>query len=836
MFLTVPPLLLKAGINHLLRHPWQLFLALVGISMGVALVLAVDIANSAAKASFAHSVEQIKGTATHRVVSALGSIDEDIYTRLFTQPGMPPIAPVITASVRIKGYDERFQLIGTDIMAESNFRRSLAGNLTKGPALDKWLSDPKALMISKSAAEYLNIQESESLQVSHKGNEFMLQVHAISELDTSSSRLLLFVDIATAQSIRAEGSTISYLDLKLDKEKPGDIQLLLPAGVELVDINRQTESTQGLSAAFELNLTAMSLLGMLVGIFLIFNAISFSIIQRRNLLGRLRSLGVTSAQLYQVIILEAISLAVIGTILGLMLGFWLGQHLTAIVSATISELYYEINAQAINVNLSSLVKASLVGIIGTLVAAWLPAMQASKTKPLTTLSRAAFEQAIHSHLLRLAITGLVLVLIGMFTAFLLPGGVVSGFIGLFIILIGMVLTIPMVLRQLGKVLSVFSVNLIWQMSVRDLDRHISRLATATAALVLAISTSVGIAIMVDSMRSTVADWLGDLLTGDLYIAPESYVDNAYLSEKSINDIIQLDGIDDYSLYRNFKIEMGGRKIQLVAARLSAKSRNGFEFIQGDKSQVWSAFDDGSVIISEPLAYRMRLSVNDPVQLVTRQGEKTFQVAGVFRDFASEHGRLFINHDTFQFHWKDTRFNTLAVFSSKLAPDKLQQLINRSTANDQPLMMTQSKDVIDESMAVFDRTFRITEVLRLLSILVAFIGIFSALMAVLLERKKEFAILRAIGLTQPQIRQLILLESVMLGLISAVIAVPTGLLMAWILTDVIQYRAFGWSMPFQISWEPVVIAILLGGSAALLAAIYPASVASRRNPAPLLRED
>ncbi|MEJ2213387.1 MAG: FtsX-like permease family protein [Gammaproteobacteria bacterium] len=212
------------------------------------------------------------------------------------------------------------------------------------------------------------------------------------------------------------------------------------------------------------------------------------------------------------------------------------------------------------------------------------------------------------------------------------------------------------------------------------------------------------------------------------------------------------------------------------------------------------------------------------------------MAGIFRDFASEHGRLFMPIDEFQKHWQDKRINTMALFSNELSPEQLESKLYDLVQTSEKIIITRTKDVIEESMAIFGRTFRITEVLRLLSIFVAFVGIFSALMAILLERKKEFAILRAVGLTQSQISQLILVESIMLGLIAALLAVPVGLAMAWVLTDVIQYHAFGWSMPFQFSLEPIVVANVMGCLAALIAAIYPAWLASRRNPAPMLRED
>ena len=836
IFFKTPPLLLRAGIFYLIRHPWQLLLALTGISMGVAVVLAVDIANSAAKAAFAVSSEQIRGSATHRITNAFDRLDQDIFQQLFTQPGTAPIAPVVKTQVRIPGYSSRFQLIGIDILAESNFKRSFTGDFNDQLSLGEWLSDPEAVIISRSAADMLDVDIGDSLAIRHKGTDSRLRIRAINDLESDASRSLLIVDIATAQRIRDEGNTLSYIDVILADNEQKGFASLLPNGAKLVAINQQTEGVLGLSAAFELNLTAMSLLAMLVGVFLIYNAISFSIVQRRNLLGRLRSLGVLSKELYKVILLEAFIVGVLGSLIGIQLGVWLGQGLTTIVAATISELYYDVSVQAVKVEAVSLLKAGLIGLLGTLIAALLPAMQASKTKPLTTLSRAAFEQSIHKQIPTLALAGFMLALAGLLIAFYMPGGLITGFVGLFAAIIGMVLTTPLVLQKSSRILALFFKNLVWQMSVRDMDRHISRLATATAALMLAISASVGIAIMVDSMRSAVSSWLGDLLTGDLYVAAEGFEEGAYLQQNSIDKLLKLKAVNDYSLYRNIKLELEHRKTYLIAARLSPHSKKGFRFASASDDRAWADFDKGDVIISEPLAYRMNLSAGDIINLPTAAGEKKFRVAAVFNDFASEHGRIFIDLKKFQSYWSDQRINTLALFSDSLNAQALHQLISETINDLDDLTLTKTQTVIDESMAVFDRTFRITEVLRLLSILVAFIGIFSALMAVLLERKKEFAVLRALGLTQKQISQLILTESGMLGLLAALMAVPTGIVMAWILTDVIQQRAFGWTMPFQVSIEPVLIAILLGVSAAVIASLYPAWSASRRNPAPLLRED
>ena len=830
------PLLLRAGLRYQLHHRWQALLALVGIVMGVAVVLAVDLANGAAKASFALSSEQLRGAATHRLVGATGQVPQALYRTLATTPGHPPLAPVISSRVRVPGRAGRLQLIGLDVFAEAGFRDTLPGVISGAATLGDWLARPDVMVLSASAATALAVQPGGRLRVLHEAVPHDLEVLAIHPDRSIASRDVLLVDIATAQTISGLGDHVSHIDLILDAAATAWLSGRIPAGVKLVEINAQAAGVAGMSSAFELNLTAMSLLALLVGMFLIFNAISFSIVQRRNLLGRLRALGVTADEVLWLVLIEALVLAIVGTAIGIALGVWLGAGLTRIVAATISELYYQVAADALQIGWPSLAKAALLGLGGTLAAAWLPARQAARTPPLTTLSRAALEQSSRDQVPRLALLGGALLGTGLLVAFRLPGGVVSGFAGLFILLLGAALVTPLGLRLAHALFVRLPIGGIWPMASRDLDRHLSRLATATAALMVALAASVGVAVMVESMRDSVSDWLQDLLSADLYIAAEGFDDGATLPAAAVAAATRLPGLSAISRYRNGTLTLGGRQVKLVAADLAAPSRAGFTFLARVQADPWTLYERGAVLISEPLANRLHLGAGDRLPLPTPAGEQAFTVAAVFRDYATEHGRIFMPLTTYQATWSDRRINTLALFRGDGDGAALRDAAVAELSGEHALVFTAAREIYRESMAVFDRTFRITEVLRYLSLMVAFIGVFSALMAVQLERRKEYAVLRALGLTRAQVAGLISTESALLGLLAALLAVPCGLLMAWVLTDAIQLRAFGWSMPFQVPLYPVLLNLVLGVSAAVLASLYPAWRSGWHDPAPQLRED
>ncbi len=832
----LPPALIRSGLRHQLKNRWQSLLALSGIIMGVAIVLAVDLANSAARASFQLSAAQLQGAATHRLLSQNNQLPQSLYQSLFTLAQHPPMAPVITAQVSIEGDDSRWQLIGIDVFAEQRFRPQWISQLNSTSNLSDWLTDPQAVILNTAADHSPHLQAGDKLTVQYQQQQYPLKVFNISHHQQSGTRKLLIVDIATAQAITGNYETLTHIDLILDKQQQDWVSQRLPDDIQLVDIAEQTSGVVRLSRAFELNLTAMSLLALMVGLFLIFNAMSFSIVQRRNLFGRLRALGVYKRELYKLLLTEALFIGIIGTAIGILLGQWLGRELTAIVAQTVSELYYQVSADAMQLSILSLSKAVVLGIAGTLLATLIPAYLAGRIPPLTTLSRAALESSSKRMVPLLGIIGSLMLVTGLVIAFYLPGGIINAFAGLFIILLGCALMTPPALLIAQGLFSVIKLTAAWRMATRDMDRHLSRLATAAAALMVALSASVGVTIMVSSMQSSVSNWLQELLNADVYIAARGFEQGATLPASVINEIPKLSHVRDYSLYRNTQITLNHRRVKLVGAQLSKASRDGYQILAGNPDTLWHDYDQGSLFLSEPLANRIQLKPGDQITLPTPQGQVSFPIAAILRDYSSEHGRIYMPLQEYRKYWADQQINTIAVFSDQLSPSAFMQQLEQHFNQRSDLVFTAAREIYDESMNVFARTFRITEVLRLLSMLVAFIGILTALMAIQLERRKEFAVLRALGLTRAQVSQLIVTGSLQLGLVAALMAIPAGAIMAWVLTDAVQLRAFGWTMPLQITMQPMLLTLFMGITAALLASLYPAWQASRHNPAGQLRED
>jgi len=833
----VTPSLWRALLRYPLRHPWQLGLAILGIALGVAVVIAVDLANASARRGFDLAMSRITGHATHRIVGGSAGVPETIYTRLRVERGFRPAAPVVTGYLPLADRPgQLLQILGIDPFAERPFRDPAADITGNGFDLRALLLNPAAALLPDALGETVTLKKG--------AQRFTLQ--RVGTLDGPELDGLALTDIGTAQELLGQPGRLSHIDLILPEGSVGErlaaeLRAWLPSDLRLETSEGRNRATRDLSAAFSLNLTAMSLLALMVGMFLIYNAMTFAVVQRRTLLGILRALGVTRRELLVGVLGEALLLGLAGTLLGCLLGLWLGSGLVHLVTRTINDLYYVLSVREFTIDSWSLAKGAGLGLLATLVAAWLPAREAADTPPRAVLSRAHLETRWRIALPRLILFGLGL-LAGGGLVLMLSRSLGVGFVGLFLLVLGCALLTPPALVglvRLNRPLSV-KLGLLARMANRDVARHLSRTGIAVAALMVAFATTVGVGVMVDSFRSGVAIWINDLLNADLYVAPPG-------NEGGNPDILQpatlaalraIPGVAAVSSYRRVTLDLAGRPVQLQAVELAPAAQKGYRLIDGDPTQAWRAFETGeSILVSEPLAYRRQLKAGDSLELPTATGFHPFPIAGVFLDYGSEHGRILLHRAGYQRRWRDTTINSAAIFA---APGEhlatLRERLQGRLGTLQPVVVRPNRDIQDITLKIFDRTFTITNVLRLLAILVAVVGVLSALLALQLERAREFATLRATGMTPREIGGLISLQTGFMGAAAGFLALPTGSLLAGVLIFVINRRAFGWSLPFQVSPQLLLTTLALAIIAALLAGLYPLWRVARARPADALRAE
>lgn len=823
-------------LRHLGHHPWQLGLAVLGIALGVAVVLAVDVANHSALRSFELATQQLSGTATHRIVSrADGGVPETLYVEL-RRRGIRAIAPVITGHAEaLEPAGKRYQLLGVDPFAELPFRDYLGGGDARGGI------DLLALLTEANTA-LLPSDAGDAASLELKLGAGTVTLRAVGQLADPALQGLILTDIATAQSLLSQQGWLSHIDVRAPPGAAGErllarLRAALPEDLRLVDAVEQAAATAELSASFGLNLTAMSLLALLVGMFLIYNTMTFVVVQRRGLLGMLRALGVTRGEIVRRILGEALLLGLVGTLLGVLLGLWLGSALLQLVTRTIDDLYYVITVTRLDLSPVTLAKAVALGLLASVVAALLPAREAAAAPPGAALSRIQLETHWRSALPRLSGCGL-LILLGSAVLFWLSEGLVAAFIATFALLIGCALLTPAAVAGLTTLVGMLPWGPIPGMALRGVGRHLSRTGVAVAALMVAFATTVGVGVMIDSFRSGVIVWLEDVLTADLYLTPVAAGSvRLSLQPELLAELPEVPGVAAVATSRWRTLELNGRPVQLGALEPPEQAPLGYRLRSGDADRVRQRLQDGALLVSEPLAYRMDLSPGDRLSLPLPDGPRAFPITGVFYDYGSEHGRLLMHRTVYSDLWEDAEIDSAGIYlADGHAPDEVRRALEQQLGTLQPIRIWSNRAIFDLTLEVFERTFTITRVLQLLAIIVACVGLLGALLAQLLERTREFALLRALGLTPLQLGGLLTLQSGFLGLVAGLLALPVGLLTAAVLVFVINRRAFGWTLPFELDPGLLLQTVVLALLAALLATLLPVWRLWRQPPAGGLRTE
>jgi putative ABC transport system permease protein len=840
-----------AGLRHLSRHPLQLAFGVAGVALGVAAVFSIDLANESARLAFRLSAQTVAGKATHRIVGGPTGLDEALYATLRRRGGVRAIAPVVEGYARVPARPGvTLHILGVDPFAEAPFRGYTPGT-SAGAGIPRLLTHPGAVLLLEGTATQLGISPGEALPLRVGLEPARVTLSGFlrpgDEVTRQALETTAVADISTAQELLGKEGRLSRIDLLVPGGAEGEeaisrIREILPPEAEILPAGARDGALEQMTRAFSLNLSALSLLALVVGMFLVYNTMIFSVLQRRQLVGTLRALGVTRGEVFTQVLSEAAAIGAAGTVLGLPLGFLLGKALLGMVTRSIGDLYFALSVREVSVTAWTFLKAVGLGTFGAVAASLWPAREATSTPPREVMRRSAVETGVRKILPALSAAGAGLILLGAGVQFYPSRSIPLSFGGLFSIVAGYALLAPwattLLVRGIRPVLA-FAFGTQGSMAARSIPASISRTGVAAAALVVAVSTTVGIGIMIDSFRRTVSDWLDQSLRSDIYVSSAEDrrgPDRTPLPPEFIEGVSSAPGIRQVALVSRRTIESPSGFTDLFVMRIPRESFDAFRFREGDPRDAWEALHGGAVIVSDPYAYRRGVGKGDTVRLRTDRGEREFPVAGVYYDYSSDQGLVGILGETYERFWDDRGVDSIGIrLEPGTAPDAATERIRR-IAGDRPVLIRSNRSLREASLRVFDRTFAVTNVLRTLAMLIAFVGVLNALLAIQMERTREHAVLRAIGLTPRQAWGLVAGESAVIGMVAGILAVPLGAAQALVLIRFINRRSFGWTMQTFVDPWILLQAVALALAASLLAGLYPATRLARSSPAKALQEE
>jgi putative ABC transport system permease protein len=858
--LTVSRLLRWISLRHLWEEPGRTLLTLTGVALGVGVFLAIRLANTSALASFTRTVDAVSGRANLQVAGGSGGFDERHFPRVRRVPGVQAAAPVVQVAAPAPGLGgETLMVLGLDPFSESEFGRVPAGAVRSAPAgfSTNWLAflaGPPPIAVTRSLARRYGLEVGSSLEVTAGARRVPFRIAAILEseqLDQAFGGNLAVIDLRVAQHVFARGGRLDRIDLMvLEGEREAvsrRLEAVLPADLRVVRPESRGQAVANMLAAFQLNLTALSFIALFVSLFLVFNAISMAVIQRRRETGILRSLGVRRSEVLRLFLAEAVIIGAAGTLVGVGLGIGLAHGALGAVSKTVSQLYVLVEARSVHLSLPVLAQAAGIGFAASVVAAAAPALEASRTPAGMTLRQGALID-VRPLALRLWFVAGVLLLglagtaaaLGLWLrqplwGFVSAMGILTGFAAL--TPAGTVLLNGALERPLRRLFGAEG-----RLAVRYLTASLARTTVIVASLMVAMAMLIGLSVMVSSFRDTVDTWVNQTIKADLYVEPAGRRvtgSAAALPPGVIEAASAIPGVAAVDTYRGVSFTFRGREAWLAAVHLDVLAERGrLLFRRGSSAEILRQARAGEgAVVTESFSRRFEVREGDTLLLPTPGGHRRLRVYGIFYDYATEQGTVLIDRSLYRGWFHDPTVNSMALY---LAPGadagRVRAELLRRTDPQYALVVTPNSGLRRHVLDVFDQTFRITYALQGIAVLVAVLGILNTLTALILQRGREIGILRAIGALRGQVRRIVVIEAGLIGLTGYVIGALCGLVLAALLVFVINRQFFGWSIRLILEPTIFVQAFLLVLVTSLLAGLWPARHAAGRAPAEAMRLD
>ncbi len=832
--LTVMRIVTKAFLRYLPRRRGLSGLQLMGIACGVAATVGMVFSARAALSSFAEAVDFLRGRATHSLERPAGPMDEGLLVQLVRDPSVQAFSPVIDRRIFLEN-GEMVRILGVDPFLDRTIRPELSSSRpgerpdARREEILSFLMEEDAVLVDEGLVGRLGLGHGSTVETSHG------RVRIVGTFANPMGEPLMLMDIAHAQAMFELTGRVDRVDLIL--ADVSGFQARWGKGFSVQSSVQRQASFGDMLRAFRLNLEALSLLALFVGVFLVYNTAMFAVVTRRRDAGILRSMGARRHEIVLAFLAEILLLGGLGGVLGGILGYGLSLLLADLLGNTISRLYSFVGSGIPPWSWWIPVYGGILGCAASLLGGAFPLAELVRVDPVKALQGRVGGGQGKRRARETALVGLAMLVVSLT---LLPAAsqhVYVGFAAAFGLLMGASLLTGVVLIACGPALKGLLARLgglPGKVAAGNVSRNLGRTAVAIAAFMVALSMSIGLGSMIGSFRHTLVWWMNSQLRGDLYIAPTREFEVPLDLYEELRSMAGIGGLDPY---RNVPIHYQGTTVFITAIDASVLQRyTRFGWVRGGNEN-WDPVQRGAVIISESFARRFSVASGETITLEGVKGPVPLEVAALFYDYTTEHGLIMMDRSTYLRLYEDPTVDSLVVFMDKDEPGRqeiLEEVRRKAQARGVPVAT--QRQFHDSILNLFDTTFAVTRSMRILAVVVAFFGIAGALLTLFMERQRDFGIYRALGFSTGQVAGMTLLEGLGMGLVSFVLSTGVGTALAWVLIHVINLRSFNWTVFFHFEWWPY---LLTGGTAILAslgAAIYPIWRVCRTYPQMQIREE
>lgn len=817
------------------RESLRTLLMIATVALGVAVVLAIELAGESAAGSFRSSMETLAGSGDYEV-TATGGVPAEVLATLALLPHPLRLRPRIEDYAVIAASNRVVPLVGVDMLADAlanpgnsgaaEFQQT--GAIWAGKDLGWKTGNRVRLIINDQAEEYT--------------------VRGI--VDSAGEAVVM--DLAPASRSLGRGSRLDRILIDVPasgtpEQWEATLRAALPEGVTLAPQGARTAENRRMLAAFRWNLRVLSYIALLVGAFLIYNTISVSVVRRREEIGIVRALGATRIAVLSAFLLEAACLGFVGGVAGIALGRFMATGSLRLVAATVESLYVSSTPAPIALTWTVAIVGIVIGVLVSTLSALAPALEASRVTPVEAMGRGRRDHDVLLHRWRDLSAGLVLA-IGAVLASRQPpaaGKPLFGYLAALLMIGASALSIPAIVSMLSGATAsatgrLFGVEAL--LASRSLAASLRRTAVLVGALSTAIAMLSAVGIMVGSFRQTVVLWMEDRLQADLYLRPAgpagvdrhpTLAPDVSTRLEALPEVAAVDQFRAYEIsYHGLPATLGGGDAR-IAGRYGQRP-----FFSGAKpADVFAQLvGRDAVLVSEPFANKHGVKRGDILELPLGGHKGRFQVLDVYGDYSTERGFVLMDRSTLLKYLPDPATSNVAVYLRPGAGLEAGRRAVEQALSGRKVMVFTNRSLREEAIRVFDRTFAITYALEAVAVFVAVMGVAGALLALVIDRRREFGLLRFLGGATAQIRRIILFEACLLGLLANIVGIALGYLLSLLLIYVINRQSFGWTIEFHWPVAVLLSALSVVYGATVLAAIYPSRVAASLVPIEVIHED
>jgi len=819
--------------SHFRLH-WLTTIA--GIGIAVAIVSAVHIAIDKTQAAIERNQANLYGDATHTIEPVSGWLPENLYRRAVIDYRIETLEPVIQAWVTLDKTGTKYLLLGVDPLRISNRSRGNEPQAVDASALTRLLTEPGAVVVGSALLTQLALTVNSSIEIHYDERRAQARIVSVTTpsfvIDNPIFERIIVADIATAQELLGIQGYVSYLKVRDassgDLKKPSHERLLKFVAdhhteLVLVSQEKRFEEASSLPNAFYANIKIIGWLSLLLGMMIALNATLYVVRLRKDMVGTLRAIGVTSNE---VLLLQGGSFlitAAIGSALGLALGVLVSDMLYVLTLRTVNELFHPTLWVNEGLSLITLIKALAVGFGAGVLGAFVSAWQARAITPVTLMREKM--GAPRSPVWRWAL-GVLLILLSLLS--LSQDG--SAFFGvhaaLFGLLGGYVLLCPEVIVSAASGLAALAANFVNPLTLWGL-RNIRRLkkfyALAMASLVVAVSIAMALQIMVGSFRAAVDVWISQGFDADYYVSLSNPLPGQGFSTLDRARLAQVPGVKSVVASSRIVLSYEGADVTVFAQEDFDQVPHRFPVIEIDAAMM--AKED-SALVTEAFSFYHHVGVGDPVLLTLGSAQRELRISGIVRDYSSGKGSIITALSAIRPLMAEPPTTTLAVYvnadayqgnRNSLSVELLQKALPRESG----VRIRDSHFIRTFTLDVFDRTFEIITVLSFVVIATSCLGVMIALFTAQTEKKQDYRVLRMLGVTQKEIGGLIYREVSIISVISSLVAIPLAYMLAYFFCHRLMKQSFGWSFPLQVEGSGVGIVFLIAVAGSLLAGVLVA---------------